>query len=152
MTYLLILFVIAIALAPLVHFAPSKSQRETARMREYAAVHGLFVEFRDVPGAGDPRHRDPGRAGHGAIYYGKRLPPARNKGEEARAWRRSEEAWVGIERRWVVPAILAELPPEVLAASVDQGSCGVYWRESGGVENVARIEQVLNTWAARLRA
>ena len=38
MTYLLIIFVIALALAPLSHFVPSKRQREIARLREYAAV------------------------------------------------------------------------------------------------------------------
>ena len=49
LTFLLIVFVIALALAPLGHFVPSKRQRAIARMREYAAVHGLFVEFRDLP-------------------------------------------------------------------------------------------------------
>ena len=47
----LILFVIALALAPLWHFLPSKGQRKAARMREHAAVQGLFVEFRELPGA-----------------------------------------------------------------------------------------------------
>jgi hypothetical protein len=57
LTYLLIILVIAIALAPLSHFVPSKRQREVARMREYAAVNGLFVEFRGVPGADRVRSR-----------------------------------------------------------------------------------------------
>lgn len=151
MTYLLIIFVIALALAPLSHFVPSKRQREVARMREYAAVHGLFVEFRGLPGAavGRLRERDPD--GGETIYYGKRLPPAKRKGEKQRAWLREGDAWVGLERRSEVPPQLLELPPEVLAASVEEGSCGVYWRESGGVEAVARITQVLGTWSAILR-
>jgi len=49
-TYLLIIFVIALALAPLSHFVPSKRQRKVVCLREYAAVHGLFVEFRTLPG------------------------------------------------------------------------------------------------------
>ena len=51
MKYLLILFIIALALAPLTHFLPSKRQRKVAGLREYAAVHGLFVEFRKLPGS-----------------------------------------------------------------------------------------------------
>ena len=53
--YLLIVFVIALALAPLSHFVPSKRQRHIARLREYAAVHGLFVEFRSLPGTARER-------------------------------------------------------------------------------------------------
>jgi len=151
LTYLLILFVIAVALAPLAHFAPSKAQRETARMREYAAVHGLFVEFRDVPGTGDARDRQHDRAGGNTIYYGKRLPASRDKREEARAWRRENEHWIPLQRRWGVPDVLVSLPLEVIAASVDRGSCGVYWRECGGVDNVALIEQVLTAWSTELR-
>ena len=52
LTYFLIIFVIAVALAPLGHFLPSKRQRKVARMREYAAVHGMFVEFRALPDVG----------------------------------------------------------------------------------------------------
>ena len=61
--YLLIVFVIALALAPLSHFVPSKRQRHIARLREYAAVHGLFVEFRSLPGTARER-----ADGH-TIYY-----------------------------------------------------------------------------------
>lgn len=153
MTYLLILFVIAIALVPLTHFMPSKRQREIARMREYAAVHGLFVEFRRVPGRESGRLKSRDRAGHDTIYYGKRLPPAKQKRpEQACVWLFEAEGWVGLERRLRVPESLALLPTEVLAASVDEGSCGIYWRESGGVEAVEQIRQVLAAWAGHLRA
>lgn len=151
MTYLLIVLVIAIALAPLSHFVPSKRQREIARMREYAAVHGMYVEFRAVPGRerGGPRDKD--RVGHETIYYGKRLPAARKKARPARAWLQLEAGWVGLERKLPVPPALAGLPPEVLAASVDESSCGIYWRESGPVAKVEQIRQVLESWASDLR-
>ena len=78
MKYLLIVFIIFLALAPLSHFVPSKRQRKIARLREYAAVHGLFVEFRHLPGSS--REGSPARAsGQQIIYYGKRLPPARRR-------------------------------------------------------------------------
>jgi hypothetical protein len=152
LTYLLILFVIALALAPLSHFVPSKRQREIARMREYAALHHMFVEFRRVPARDGypPKERD--RASHETIYYGKRLPVTREKGEKARAWLLESEGWVGLERGDPAPPAMAGLAVPVLAASVDSASCGVYWREAGGVEAVEQIRQVLEAWAGELRA
>jgi hypothetical protein len=149
LTYLLIILVIAIALAPLSHFVPSKRQREIARMREYAAVHGLFVEFRGVPGQDRVRDRD--RAGRDTIYYGKRLPPAKNKRPKVQAWRCENGSWMGLERRAEVPAALASMPAAVLAASVDEGGCGVYWTEAGDVEQVELIRQGLEAWAEEIR-
>ena len=147
MTYLLIILVIAIALAPLSHFVPSKRQREIARMREYAAVNGLFVEFRGVPGRDRVRSSDRDGAGRDTIYYGKRIPAAKARAVKTRAWRFENGSWVGLERRAEVPAELASLPAEVLAASVDEGSCGIYWQEAGGVENIELIRRVLEVWA-----
>lgn len=153
MTYLLIFFVIVVALVPLTHFMPSKRQREVARMREYAAVHGLFVEFRSVPGRASGRIKSRDRAGHDTIYYGKRLPPAKQKKpEQTQAWLFEEQGWVALGRRLGVPESLMQLPAQVLAASVDEGSCGIYWRESGGVDAVEQIRQVLELWAGQLRA
>ncbi len=151
LTYLLIIFVIAIALAPLTNLMPSKRQREIARMREYAAVHGMFVEFRSIPGRDSGRMKTRDHAGHDTIYYGKRIPPSKHKLEQNRAWLYEAEGWVGLQRRLAVPGSLAQLPTQVLAASVDEGSCGIYWRESGGVEAVEQIRLVLEAWAEQLR-
>ena len=135
MTYLLIAVIIAVALAPLLHFVPSKRQREQAGLREAAAVAGLFVEFRDLPWSQRERAA-PGHRPEQTIYYGKRLP----------ASRRVRDTWEGVELRDTPPALLEELPPGVLAASVDEGSCGVYWREQGDSESVASIIRVLHRW------
>ena len=153
MKYLLIIFVVAIALAPLSHFLPSKRQRQIAKLREYAAVHGLFVEFRDVPGSDTGRGKSRDRAGHDTIYYGKRLPPSKHRrGQQGGAWLREQDGWVSLGRRLPVPAPLQELPGDILAASVDEGSCGIYWRESGGIELVEHITRVLERWSEELRA
>ena len=76
MEILIILVVVALALAPLTNFIPSQRQRHVARLREYAAVHGLFVEFRDMPGSEVSRLGERQRPQQ-LIYYGKRLPPSR---------------------------------------------------------------------------
>ena len=49
------------------------------------------------------------------------------------------------------PPVLQSLAAPVLAASVGEGSCGVYWRESGGVDAVELIRQALESWAGELR-
>ena len=145
LTYLLIVFVIALALAPLTHFLPSKRQRDIARMREYAAVHGLFVEFRDLPATGGApvSIRD-------VIYYGKRLPNKRASPVETAAWLRSPLGWHSVDRRLPVPAPVQDLSPDIIAASVDQSSCGVYWTESSGEAGVEEIRQILERWCKAL--
>ena len=120
-------------------------------MREYAAVHGLFVEFRGIPGRDRARSDNRDRAGQETIYYGKRIRPARSKRQKTQAWRFDNGSWAGLERRAAVPPELASMPAEVLAASVDEGSCGVYWRESGGVEKVELIRRVLEAWAGEVQ-
>jgi hypothetical protein len=143
LTYLLIILVIALALAPLGHFLPSKRQRELARMREYAAVHGLFVEFRNAPTLGGARRVRPREV----IYYGKRLPAALATPIESATWVRREDGWRCVGSRQPVPAPVAELSTEVLAASIDPSSCGVYWTESDGEAGVEQIRLALERWS-----
>lgn len=145
LTYLLIFSVIALAIAPLVHFLPSKRQRAVAGLREYAAVHGLFVEFRHAPtrGAVPKTVRD-------VLYYGKRLPGSRSDTVESASWIRDQQEWRSVGIRRPVPPPLEELSVEVIAASVDQFSCGVYWREADGEEAVEQIRKILERWCELL--
>jgi hypothetical protein len=149
-TYLLIILVIAVALAPLSHFVPSKRQRKVARLREYAAVHGLFVEFRTLPGAKSGRQSPKLAAGGDIIYYGRRLPPRRGEPVVRAGWIAGQEGWRGLDRRAQVPDLLRQLPTGILAASADEASCGIYWQESGSDGEVERIRQVLEAWAEQL--
>lgn len=150
--YLLIVFVIFLALAPLSHFVPSKRQRKIARLREYAAVHGLFVEFRPLPGPERALGREQGPR-LDIIYYGKRLAPARHgQPELSAAWVCYDDGWRGITTgHRSVPPVLEQLPDGMLAASTDQASCGIYWFEGGDEAAVAQIQAVLEAWSAELR-
>ena len=150
MEYLIIILVIAVALAPLSHFVPSKRQRAVARMRETAAVSGLFVEFRQLP-ARDGSRQHAERSNEGIIYYGKRLPPPRGAGSRRGSWLCEEGSWRGAKGTDKPPEILQRLPSPVLAASVDEGSCGIYWRESGGAEELAAIIDTIEHWADSLQ-
>ncbi len=146
MTYLLIALLIGLAIAPLMHFMPSKRQREQAQLRERAAVSGLFVEFRDLPGKAEALARMPA-ADRQVIYYGRRLAPSRGKERRAGSWVRTGNDWQPVGSRLPVPASLSDMGPEILGASVDEGSCGVYWREQGDTDTVERIVAALEAWA-----
>ena len=149
MTYFIIAVIILAAVAPLLHFAPSKRQRALARLRERAAVAGLFVEFRDLPGA-ELDYQPTSATTRQVIYYGRRLPPSRGKNKRSGSWRTVDGEWRGVVRRDSVPAVLHDLPPQILAASIDDSSCGLYWREEGEAEIVDQIIATLSTWSAAI--
>ena len=143
MTYLLIIFVIALALAPLAQVLPSKYQRRIARLREFAALRGMFVEFRTVPGSSTVRRSESGYQRGKTIYYGLRIPARGCEVEQTIAWIYEGSGWRGIPRKTPVPALLCELPDGIFAVSIDRGSCGVYWQEAGEEADIERIHQVL---------
>jgi hypothetical protein len=141
--YLLIIFVLALALAPLLHVVPSKYQRRVARLREFAAVNGMFVEFRHIPegalSAAESAGHQPGRT----IYYGLRIPASGRMERRRRAWVYGEEGWRSMPRGRSVPAPLADLPEGVFSVSIDEESCGIYWQESGEEAEIEKIYGVL---------
>lgn len=142
---LIIIFVIALAIAPLSNFLPSKRQRQVARMREYAAVHGLFVEFRDLPGSQSATLARAPRPEQ-IIYYGRRLPPSRGQPRSRHVWVADAQGWRGLGHRLAAPACVERLPDGILALSQEESSCGVYWKEPGGEPEVQRIVEALALW------
>jgi hypothetical protein len=143
LSWWIIIIVLLVALSPLWQFAPSRQQRHIARLRESAALAGLFVEFRELP----PGARLPAEQGR-PIYYGRRLPPARRGEPRSGCWVRDGDEWRGAQRYLQVPPALAELPSSVAVAGIDNGSCGVYWQEGGSEADVAEIAGVLEAWSA----
>ncbi len=149
MIYIIIALILVVA--PLLHFMPSKRQRLQASLREAAAVGGLLVEFRSLPEEGRAAQRLPRG---GLIYYGLRLKPSRGRHKRRRG------AWIFEAGEWralggqasAIPAPLLTLPPVVLAASVDEVSCGVYWQEEGDLETVAQIQRCLADWGGQIQA
>ncbi len=149
-TYVFIAVVVALAVAPLLHFLPNRTQRRQAALREAAALGGLFVEFRDLPGYA-PRLERMSRSERQVVYYGARLPTARGEVRRRQSWWRVDDSWRGgPERLAPLPAALHDLPADVLAASLDSSSCGVYWRETGEAQNVAEIIRCVTAWRADL--
>ncbi len=149
LNYLLIAFIVVIALAPLTHFLPSKRQRRQAAMREAAALGGLFVEFRSLPGAAAGRVP---QAQQDVIYYGRRLAPSRGRGNRRGAWLQRDGEWRSVTAgpRVPVPEPLRACSADILGASVDEGSCGVYWQEQGDAATVGDIRDILLAWAEQI--
>lgn len=143
--------VIFLAIAPLMHFRPSKRQREQASLRETAALAGLFVEFRDLPLAAERLARLPASERQ-LLYYGLRLPPSRDEPRRRQAWHRESFGWQSQNGRQEPPAIAAALPPVVPAFGVSENSCGVYWQEQGDEHLVREIAGLLQDWKAQIAA
>lgn len=143
MTYLVIFAVLALALAPLMHVVPSKGQRRVAHLREFAALQGMFVEFRPAPEgiltAWEAARFQKGRT----IYYGLRIPATKRERHEKSAWVWGKEGWRSLPRGGEVPTPLVSLPAEIFAASIDGGSCGIYWQEAGGEAEIRQIKDAL---------
>lgn len=146
---LIILLVVAVALVPLLQFAPSQRQRTIASLREHAAVNGLYVEFRDVPGRPEYR-KQAGVIPGTVIYYGKRLPASSQEPRQAAQWASHNEHWHSVGERRDVPPFFEQLPAGALAAGFDEDSCGVYWVESDSVADVDAICAVLSAWSKHL--
>ena len=148
-SYVIIALIVLLALAPLWHFMPSKQQRRTARLREAAALAGLFVEFRDLP-LSPARSARLSAAERQVLYYGCRLPPSRRSSRRSLVWNRIGGDWVSTPPRIAAPAVAAQCPENVLALAQSEASCGLYWREDGEVEEVENLAQLLQQWRAEL--
>lgn len=138
-----------LALAPLWNFLPSRRQRLQARLRECAALNGLFVEFRDLPLPSARLARLPA-ADRQVLYYGRRLRPQRGEPRVRTAWFRDGDDWGSLPPRTMVPAVAAELPPQVLAIEVSAASCGIFWREEGDENLVRSLAATLAAWGDEL--
>ena len=139
------LLVVLLALAPLWHFAPSKRQRLQARLRERAALSGLFVELRDLPLPPDRLERM-AKAERQVVYYGCRLRASGAVPTRRTAWYRSGDEWACRDGRDEAPEIVREIPVSVLAVDLGPASCGFYWREDGTEAEVTDMAERLLAW------
>ncbi|MEM1402408.1 MAG: hypothetical protein AAGG55_03680 [Pseudomonadota bacterium] len=149
MSYLIVIIVVLVALAPLWQFMPTKSQRRVAKLRETAALEGLFVEFRDLPLAPEKLTRLPASERQ-VLYYGIRLKPSRGAPRARRAWVCEKGLWRSEPLGMSVSDALSGFPDVVLAASISEASCGVFWREEGDENLVRDLAALLKDWSQAL--
>lgn len=149
MGWWIVLLVVLLALAPLWHFAPTKRQRSQARLRECAALNGLFVELRDLPLPPARLERMPA-AERQVVYYGCRLRASGAVPTRRTAWYRNGDDWACRDGRQDPPAFVREIPDSVLAVDLGPASCGLYWREDGTEEEVLVLARDLVAWRDQL--
>ncbi|EAQ97875.1 hypothetical protein [Congregibacter litoralis] len=149
MVYAIIALIVLVALAPLWHFMPTKRQKHQARLRETAALAGLFVEFRDLPLGPERSARLPASERQ-VLYYGLRLPASRKKPRIRQAWYRDNAQWRSPAGRADPPGFSEELPASVLAIAVSEESCGIFWQERGDEDTVREIAALLEDWKGNL--
>ncbi|WP_439107066.1 hypothetical protein [Congregibacter sp.] len=149
MGYAIIALVLLLALAPLWHFMPTKRQKHQARLREAAALAGLFVEFRDLP-LGPERLARLAATERQVLYYGLRLPASRKAARERCAWYREQGTWSSRPGRLELPEIARALPEAVLALGLSEESCGVFWHERGDEAVVQEIADLLKQWRGKI--
>lgn len=135
-TWLLIIFIVFLALSPLLALLPSRRQRQVARLRQMAALAGLRVQLCVPPGAA-------GEQGLVACYS---LPVAagqclrvvggyRNNGGE---WQHLDPLSEALPAR-----MLANLPGGVSHLLLAPEQVAAFWDERGSNEDIQRIKQAL---------
>ena len=147
MAYLIIVAILILAIAPILHFRPTRRQRLITELRDAALENGLFVEFRkDL--IFDKCILRLGAECNDVIFYGLRIPLAVGVDRKKVTWLREEEGWSSTTKFDQCPIFLNSLPIDVLAASADIRCYGVYWTERGNEKDVENISRVLTSWAA----
>ncbi len=146
MTYLIIAIIVLIAIAPILHFLPTRRQRLITELRDTALKTGLFVEFRsdlDLEKYIERLNIKP----VDIIFYGLRIPLAANIESKKKIWLRGKDGWSSRNEAKRFPNFLNGLPDDVLAVSADNRCIGVYWTEKGEIKDVENIRLALASWA-----
>tara|TARA_R110001592_G_scaffold260282_1_gene524688 strand:+ start:7709 stop:8203 length:495 start_codon:yes stop_codon:yes gene_type:complete len=163
MTYLLIAFVLAIILSPLMWFRQSPRQKLITDMRKEAAAKGLRVKLSKPADA---------REGEGRLeYVTYRLPWATDSDPSIEAvmekWllikdtRRGDPSpwspwqWLGYESNEllhdVIGDVIKSLPADVVALEVCKSGVLVFWQERGSLDDVTVIYNQLHKLRTRIR-
>ena len=163
MTYLLIAFVLAIILSPLMWFRQSPRQKLITDMRKEAAAKGLRVKLSKPADA---------REGEGRLeYVTYRLPwvtdtepsiePAMEKWLLIKDTRRGNPSpwppwqWLGYEPNEmlydVIGDVIISLPEDVVALEIGKSGVLVFWQERGSLDDVTVIYNQLHKLRTRIR-
>jgi hypothetical protein len=140
-SYLIILLVLSLMLAPVFWMMPSPKQRRQIHLRQHAMSSGLQVRVCDLPQSHRAmvRQEDPV---HGVIY---RLPwtdPAKGFDQQCRLLR-DQEAELGSHLQQLLSKSLLALPERVMAIECNPAGLAVYWQERGDAAQVDLIVQSL---------
>lgn len=142
MKVLLVLFIVFIAISPLLSMAPGRQQRKIARLRQRAQQTGMQVTLAELPRTVadplNPSQKVP-------CYRLLRSPDSPAPPLAGRSFfPEAEGHWrvdVGGESQ---QDVLTFLPPGVKAIVVDKSGSSAYWDESGGEPEVDKLGDCLS--------
>ncbi|ACR14201.1 conserved hypothetical protein [Teredinibacter turnerae T7901] len=134
---LVLVFVVAMVVGPVMMMQPNKQERRLARLRSLAAKRGLRVNIGQNPANGEP---------HQIAVYSRLLPPP-PKSVERPQWcvaRQSLEHEINFSADWdwvaanrpdaalqaALKPWLLELPAAIRAVEMRESAVSVYWTES----------------------
>ncbi len=130
MKILLIIFILFVALSPLISMAPGKRQRQIAGLRQRAQQQGMQVTLAEPPAAIQRQ----GTTNERMACYKLRRHPDAGIPELA-----GNSYFVSVDGGWrsggsadLPAAVLAKIPAGVVALVIDKAGCSAYWDESGG--------------------
>lgn len=163
MTYLLIAFVLAVILSPLMWFRQSPRQKLITEMRREANSKGFRVNLSRPADA---------REGEGRLdYVTYTMPwkPGSDPSTEPRMekWLLIKDTHRGDPSSWdnwqwlgrecndallsAIGNVLSKLPDDVTALEAGSDGLKIYWKERGNLEDVSLIEHQLSTLRNTIR-
>jgi hypothetical protein len=154
--YLIIFLALAMVVAPLMAFKPSKLVKRQMAFREKALALGLQVKVADLPQSHRAKVRQQA-VEQGVVY---RLPFRQQKSlavidpqicvftGEGFEWSGSQPEFIQqlFEQCW------KQLPPDSVALELNATGVAVYWGEQGTVERVQQLNDVLSSLSSSILA
>ena len=139
-TYLIIILIIAVAIAPLASALPSKAQRREAQLRSYASSIGLTIKLEPIP---DIPARFRFSPSPNLVAYRLRDASGEDRVQDKLLLLRVEGQWIDISTESPVKLTVDDGPAGAEIASVKRGVATVFWNERGDDADVNRLHQLL---------
>lgn len=139
-TYLIIILIIAVAIAPLASALPSKAQRREARLRSYASSLGLIIKLEPIP---DIPARFRFSPSPNLVAYRLRNAGAEDELQGKLLLLKIEGQWIDASTESAVILPMDDGPSGGEIAIVNRGVATVFWNERGGDADVDCVHRLL---------
>lgn len=148
MEYLVILFIVALVLGPVMWLRPAPADRRSVDLRNRARALGLQVRICELPRSRrvQARREAPVLGAAYSMSSHDRVSPGNRElwlCDPVEGWQGERGEPVPPGRREWLDTLTAPLPKGVTALEYGTGTASVYWSERGGPESVERIAAVL---------
>jgi hypothetical protein len=139
-TYLIIILIIAVAVAPLASALPSKAQRREAQLRAYASSLGLSIKLDPIP---DIPARFRFSPSPNLVAYRLRDASSEDRVKDKLLLLRVDGQWIDTSTESAVTLPMDDGPSGMEIAIVNRGVATVFWNEIGGNADVDCLHRLL---------